>query len=232
VYNVAVRADYRGLGIGRKLTRAAIEKAQVSGAEGVLIQVHEDNQTALELYTSLGFQKAEGETELRLQEISPVPPAEAPGYQFRPWRPADAAAVREMARLAIPAVQQWIRPIRANRYQTSWWTPFVERLVGVLSGRRVYRLTMVKEDRPAAMLAVTASSGQDAHRLELLIHPDHAGQGEKALISRALHLLAAAPPRPAKITVDQSHAAILRALDRFGFEEQRTLLTLRKDFGS
>lgn len=229
VCNVAVRADYRGLGIGRRLTMAAVDEAMALGAEGVLIQVHEDNQPALELYTSLGFQKAEGETELRLKDILYVTPSESPGYQFRPWRPTDGAAVHEIASLATPAVQQWIRPVRAGKYQPGWWAQLTERLSGVLAGRRVYRLTVLKEDRPVAMMALAVSPGRGEYRLELLVHPTHAGQVETALVSRALHMLAAAPPKPVRVTAEQSHAATLQALGEFGFEEGRTLLTLRKD---
>jgi hypothetical protein len=79
-------------------------------------------------------------------------------------------------------------------------------------------------------MAVTAAFRQGEHRLDMLVHPDHIGQVEACLISRALYVLASAPSRPVRITVSKEHTATLRVLRDYGFQEQRTLLTLWKDF--
>jgi hypothetical protein len=45
-----------------------------------------------------------------------------------------------------------------------------------------------------------------------------------------LRLLGGEPSRAARITVFKDHTAALEALRAHGFEERRTLLTLRRDF--
>jgi ribosomal protein S18 acetylase RimI-like enzyme len=230
VCNVVVRADYRRRGIGRQLVDAAIAEARVMRAVGVLLQVYEDNDTALRLYLARGFQEATGETDLRLSRMRPAAIADAPGYEIRAWQPSDAQAAYDVAMLATPPELQWIRPVNAGEYRTDWWGRLGRLLGGLLAGRRTYRLTALKDRRLAATMAVTASFRDGEHQLALLVHPDHAGLVEDALISRALHMLTAIPPRPIRITADKNSAALLEALDRYGFEKQRTLLTLYKNF--
>lgn len=54
--NVAVRADERGRGVGRRLVEAALERARGRGAEECYLEVRESNQTARQLYQKLGFE--------------------------------------------------------------------------------------------------------------------------------------------------------------------------------
>lgn len=230
ICNVVVQDKYRGWGIGRRLTEATIVRARDLGAEGVVLQVHADNRPALQLYTDLGFEEAAGEIDLRLDAVEGTLPADIPGYRFRAWQPADGQLAYEIARSATPLVQQWISPVRAGKYRLDWWARLAQRLRGLLTGRRVYRLVALCAARMVAMLTLTAAFRQGEHHLELLVHPEHAGQIEAALVSRALHMLAAVPSRPVRATVEKAHTATLNALRDYGFEEQRTLLTLRKDF--
>ena len=230
ICNVVVEDEYRGRGIARKLMEAAIAEAQDLRAAGVVLQVYRDNLPALQLYTSMGFQQASGETDLCLEHVTPVELLEAPGYRLRPWNPADGQAVFEVARQTRPVTQQWIRPVRTDEYRPDWLHRLGRWISDLMAGRRVYRLTALEGDSLAAMLAVTAAFRQGDHRLSLLVHPDHVGKIESALTSRGLFMLAAIPPRPVRITVDMDHEAVLKVLQSYGFREQRTLLTLRQDF--
>ncbi len=230
VCNVAVQKAYRGQGLGRRLTEAAVVEAQTSGAEGVVIQVYQDNPRALRLYTDLGFQEVTGETDLQLATIEPVNPVAAPGYRLQAWRPSHGRAVYELARLVTPSPQSWIRPLRASSYQPGWWARLGQQVADLAQGRRVYRLVALKEEHLVAMMTVTASLRGGTHLLELLVHPEHRSQLEYTLVSRALYMLSAVPSRPVRVTVLAEHTDALTALYDSGFEEQRTLLTLRKDF--
>jgi ribosomal protein S18 acetylase RimI-like enzyme len=230
VCNVAVQAGHRGRGIGRRLTEAAIVEAQNLGARGVVIQVYEDNAPALQLYSDLNFHEAAAETGLRLEAVKPVDLVDAAGYRLRAWRPADGQSAYDLARLVTPSAQQWVRPVNSARYRLGWWTRVRQGFGDLLRGRRVYRLIALREDRLVAMMTVTAAVRQGDHRLELLVHPDHAGRVEAALVSRALHMLAAIPSRPVRATVDRAQGAVLEALSDYRFKEGRTLLTLRQDF--
>lgn len=55
IYSVAVAPDARGLGAGRKLTRALL--AELSDVRRVYLEVRPDNHAAIALYESLGFER-------------------------------------------------------------------------------------------------------------------------------------------------------------------------------
>ncbi len=230
ICNVVVLDEYRGKGIGRCMMQAAIDEAEQMGAAGVVLQVHRDNAPAMDLYRSMGFQEVSGETDLWLEAIGSVARLDAPGYEIRGWIPADGLAVYQLARHAIPAVQQWIRPVRIDEYRLDWVLRLGQWISNMITGRRTYRLTALKDDRLVAMMAVTATTRSGAHHLALLVHPGHEGQVEAALVSRALYMLAAAPSGPVRITANTGDEATLKVLRDYGFKEKRTLLTLRKDF--
>jgi ribosomal protein S18 acetylase RimI-like enzyme len=230
ICNIVVQDAYQRRGIGRRLTEAAVAEAKELGAEGVVLQVFQDNLPALRLYTSLGFQEAAGETELRLEAVQSVAVLDAPGYLIRPWRAADGQAACQLARLVTPSAQQWLRPVKSGDYQLSWWTRLGQWLADQTAGREVYRLSVLRDDRLVAMMTVAVALRRRDHQLALLVHPDHAGQVEPALVSRALYMLTTIPPRPVRVTLDKAHTAALKVLRGYGFAEQRTLLTLSKDF--
>jgi ribosomal protein S18 acetylase RimI-like enzyme len=230
ISNVVVQEEWRRRGIGRGLTEAAMAEARELGARGAVLQVYEDNDPALRLYTDLGFQDAAGETEMRLEGTRSVAALDAPIYRFRPWQPVDGEAGYELAKLATPLARQWIRPVNAAAYRWNWWTRLEQRLAYALTGQRVYRIAVLKEKDLVALMTVTTSFRRDSHRLVLLVHPDHAGQVETALISRALYMLGAVPARPVKATVDRDHTAALKVLSDYGFRKRRTLLTMVRSF--
>lgn len=230
ICNVVVLKEYRGRAIGRRMMEAAVKEAQEIGAAGVLLQCHRDNTQALGLYTRMGFYEVSGEVDLRLDAVSSVAFLNAPGYEIRRWRPIDGQAIFELAKQAIPAVLQWIKPVRAQEYRPDWLLRLGLWLSDLVAGRRTYRLVAQKDDRLVAVMTVTAAGHKGEHRMSLLVHPDHKGQVEGALVSRALYMLAATPSRPVQITAHLGDDEILKVLAHCGFKEQRTLLTMRKDF--
>jgi GNAT superfamily N-acetyltransferase len=230
ICNVVVEERYRERGIARRLLEAAIAAAQSLAAQGVVLQVHRDNVAALALYLSLGFREAAGETDLWLDAVRPVALLDAPGYQLRPWSRADGRAAYELARWAMPRELQWLRPLQASDYAVNSWGRLGQWLSATMTGRRVYRLAALQEDRLAAILMVVANFRHGEHRLALLVDPEHAGKVEASLVSRALHMLAAIPSRPVRAVADPAQTALHDTLQQYGFREQRTLLTLHKDF--
>jgi ribosomal protein S18 acetylase RimI-like enzyme len=227
ICNVVVREDYRGQGIARCLTEQAMARAETLGAEGVILQVREDNRPAMHLYADLGFVQSSGEVDLRLQAAPPVAVLSPGSYHIRSWRPSDGEAVHRLARRATPEVQQWLRPLRPETFSPGWGSRLRAWLGDLLAGRHTYRLLALDGDRPAAMLQLNASFRGEDHRLSLLVDPDHAGQVERALASRGLHMLAALPPGPVNTTLFVGEDAAHEVLQGYGFQEKRTLLTLK-----
>ena len=59
VHDIAVKKEYRGNGIGRKLLETLINKAQECGYCKITLEVRDDNYSAKKLYQSLGFKDSE-----------------------------------------------------------------------------------------------------------------------------------------------------------------------------
>ena len=55
VHNLAVRPEYRGGGLGRRLLAIALTIGERRGACVALLEVRESNRPAIELYRSMGF---------------------------------------------------------------------------------------------------------------------------------------------------------------------------------
>lgn len=64
---MGVKRSYRGKGIGRKLTEAAIAKSRILGAETLVLATSTSLEIATALYNSMGFH------EVGLEEIGPLP---------------------------------------------------------------------------------------------------------------------------------------------------------------
>lgn len=58
ITNIAVFNDYRNLGIGRKLLKAAIDNAKSRNCEFITLEVRESNKSAISLYESERFEIA------------------------------------------------------------------------------------------------------------------------------------------------------------------------------
>ena len=57
IQTIAVSSAARGRGIGRALMQELLRKAKAQGSEQVLLEVRIDNQVAISLYASLGFER-------------------------------------------------------------------------------------------------------------------------------------------------------------------------------
>ncbi|MCL7451596.1 MAG: GNAT family N-acetyltransferase [Anaerolineae bacterium] len=230
ICNVVVAQEYRNQGIGRRLTERAIDQARANGAQAAVLQVRHDNPPARHLYTGLGFEKVGGEIDLVADQVRSIVISDAPGYRVRAWRPADGRATYQLAQQVIPEPQQWFRPIQRVQYWPDWGNRLVDWLGNLIGGQQIQRLVILNGQELVGMVKIIIARRQQGHRLAMLVHPEHAGQVEAALISRALHKLAGAPPQPVQVTAYQRETELQRILRTYGFEEMRTLLTLQKRF--
>ena len=57
VLGMGIRKAWRGQGVGRALITATIEAASAAGMSRIELHVHDDNATAIALYTRAGFER-------------------------------------------------------------------------------------------------------------------------------------------------------------------------------
>ncbi len=228
ICNVVTRPEYRRQGIARQLTVAAIGAARERGAEGVLLQVYAANQAACRLYSELGFRDVAGEIDLRLAAPRALPVADSPGYAVRRLRASDGHAALDLALSLTPEPLQWMVPVRPIDYQLDALTAAEQWLSDILAGRRIHHLAAFRGERLAGLLWLQSARRGPAHRLSLMVCPEDRGQVESALLGQAMRLLAGRAPLPVWATVFQDHAEAIELLHDLGFEDQRTLLVMKK----
>lgn len=58
ILNVAVHPDWRRRGVGRALMEEVLAEAREKGVRSVILEVRDGNANAVQLYSSLGFQRS------------------------------------------------------------------------------------------------------------------------------------------------------------------------------
>jgi ribosomal protein S18 acetylase RimI-like enzyme len=227
ISNVAVARAYRGRGIARQLVEEAIKQAQLAGGKEALLRVRVGNDTAWRLYESLGFQQVTAVTEMELPAVGAVTPVPVAGFTLRPRHYSEWRQAMELAREAIPARVQRLRPVRASAYRFDLDQRLGRWLGHLFAGRSEHRLAIVEDDRFLATLDVIIARWRGFHRLTLMIHPDYRGRLDEMLISTGLHICGRHPGRKVRIKLMTDYAEAIAVLRRYGFVEQRTLALMR-----
>jgi len=228
ISNVAVRVSYRGRGIGRALTEAALAWARKQGGETVFLRVRRENAVAWSLYDSLGFQPVYDSVDLWLARVPPLDKVTADEMSLSPYHPRQWRQVRELARAGILARFRWLEPLHVadfrpglDRRLADWWD-------GLTSGRKIQRLVAQHGRRIAAAMAVTIAGRRGNHSLTLHIHPDYREKVEEMLVTEALCRLWPHRGRATLVTLPVSYPDIVAVLKRYGFVTRRTLTLMRR----
>jgi len=234
ISNVAVRPNCQGRGIAHHLVQAAIDLAREHGGEYALLQVHTDNTSACRLYQDLGFEQIAAATEMRLKSIGKLGNWDIgkllPVYQSTNLRRRSYREWRKEYRLALEATSkemQWLNPLRHDQFRVGLDQRVSNWLTNLLRGRDEVRLAVEEGNRFVATLTITASHWRGHHRLELMVHPDHRGQLEDMLVTKALSILGDYPERAVVVTHPAEHREAIEVLKSYGFTEKRTLAQMR-----
>ncbi len=229
ISNVAVHRDFRGRGIGRRLMEAAIALASERGGEWVLLQVRHDNMPALHLYESLGFESLYASVELyRVGPADLLPPASVPAnYTLRRLGAGDWRSRHALQLTAVSAVERWVRNIPQTARPPSWGRRAAEVISAFLLGGGPRTEGLFAGGRLVALVE-TRPQGFDAWRLTMVAAPDVRGQVEETLVARSLEYIR--PGRKTRVESEHpaSHEEGITALKAYGFQERRTLITMRR----
>ena len=227
ISNVAVRSDYQGRGIAHHLVQAAIDLARERGGKWAILQVHTDNVPASRLYQYLGFEQITAVTELRLERVRPAALAPAKDCVLRRRGYGEWRKEYKLASAAASKEAQWLNPVRAHDFMVGLDQRFSKWLSNLFTGRREHRLAVEEGGRFIAALTVQASRWRGEHCLEMIVHPDHRGQLEEMLVTKALSILGGYPARGVAISHPAEHHEAIEVLKQYGFTEKRTPAQMR-----
>ena len=228
VANVAVHPNYRRRGIARAMMHAVTSAVKTRGGRTILLQVVKDNDSAIDLYRSLGYvglghMSTWYSSTSRLRRLDP--PGGQPAVDIRPlparrWRDAYA-----LDTACVPADLNWPEPLRPDAYRQTWW----QRLSDVMNSR-LFETWAVTDSRDR-LVGLTAISGQwgRPHLVTLRVHPDYAGQLERPLLAKAVRRLQNMPRRNVRVDQPDNDTVANALLTEANFAVQRTLTHMRLD---
>ncbi|MDQ3249966.1 MAG: GNAT family N-acetyltransferase [Chloroflexota bacterium] len=227
IANVAVAPAYRGRGISHQLMDQALTHINGNGGQWAVLQVYAKNTVARTLYANLGFEEMGGNIELRLDRLPkmepPTPPANFYTFSSSHWQP-----LYELANHQHNAHAQWWRAIRRSDFQVTMEQQAAEWLWRSLGRNQVYRRCIQISQRFDAALVLTAARWRGIHQVQLWVRPEEYGQHEQSLLQWTMAVLQEYPRWPVQLNLSTAHGAALDVAQRFGFQIQQTLLTLRR----
>lgn len=227
VANVTVHPDYRRRGIARAMMRAILDLARRQRGRWILLQVEADNQGAVGLYDSLGFEHYETLSHWKARRNGTLPPAPPGIWGVRPRKSADGPAEVDLIfNRARTGAMTWTRPLSQGSVQGGW----TGSLDDLLEGSSATRLVMPDPLKPGRLLgsAWVSVSGWQQARVSLFIDPAlDDPNGRLALLYHTLNnpLIAR---RTISVEIVAGDAVIEEALQAAGFEPVRHLIQMRK----
>lgn len=236
ISNLAVSEEYQGRGIGRCLMDAALELVKEQSGISVSLQVRADNVPAKRLYQSLSFKKIAGTTNLRIGRvpgitgISQLPqlPIELI-LRRRQYHILDTSQAYDLACAATPTASQREWPLHRHHFKLGSQQKLNNFFCRLVGGGPSAHWVIEDGQRFVALMDVQPGVIQQPHQLRLIVHPDWRGHLEKLLIGRALDYLY--PWRHRRIVSKHSadHVEAITAYKEFGFQEQQTLLWMKRE---
>jgi len=215
--NIAVHPDYRRQGIARQLTQQAMQHTRQRGAKEIWLQVEEDNQPAIQLYRSLGFE------DQALRSIWNASTGIAP-------RTTKDPRISTKTTRFWPQQQNWLD--RSYPEKLRWYRMPDFQVFGPGLKNWLYRIFvendirqwMVQQDGRVQAILSWIPSHTRRTQLWLATAPNADAQSLAALL---LHVRIQLLPRKAELFLDYPAAQHDEAFIKAGFSLQRTLLWMK-----
>ncbi len=230
ISNVAVATAYRGRGIARRLMEAAVAYIREHRGQVVTLQVRNNNEPALHIYRTMGFEDVFSTAYMRLDPVPEVPAVDVPGGTLRARRydGGEAYKAYRLARAAIPEYVQVEHPIVLAPYRLGLQTQLSDWIRQVFAAGPPLRLVWEKNELFQALITVQLDNARPEGRIQLLVHPLFQGVVEDALISQALSHLNHWHRHSAVVQQPTYHKAAILAFTKAGFATERTLVWMKR----
>jgi GNAT superfamily N-acetyltransferase len=153
IANVGVHPTYQGRGIARKLMIQCLDMLRERGGRAAILQVDQDNDTAIHLYERLGFVRERGFTQWRRSSLSPVPQPVDTGVFITRRRRSEWQAELHLAQQVRPnrlGGMGWLKPTTEGMFQRSMW----RELLDTLSMNSTERLVVRSVDETTIVASV------------------------------------------------------------------------------
>jgi ribosomal protein S18 acetylase RimI-like enzyme len=219
IANVAVHPEYRRRGIARKLTLQAVDHARRRGAPRAWLHVRENNEAAITLYCSLGFQEQARRTTWYTQRE--IPSGTQPnGVRIIPRQGYHWSTQSKWLARNYPSEVTWHLPFSKNTLRPG--------LVGIIyrafSGSYARQWSILSGDRLLGVLA-WQPSGNFADTLWLSTSAEDEEMAAYALLLHARQHLS--PRRPLSLDYPAHHAD--ESMQAAGFYIHQTLIWMSTD---
>jgi ribosomal protein S18 acetylase RimI-like enzyme len=230
IANVAVHPDYRRRGIAYRLTAKALEHARQRGIQTTWLHVREENEPAIKLYRSLGFQERARRTTWvcdgkasPLQETASIPanqPANAPHVIVGERRAQDWNEQQNWLRRLYPAEVTWHLPLKPAGLRPG----LMGFLYRTFNDFYLQQWSARRGDQLLGVLTWNAAHSY-ADSIWLAADAEHEEEAATALLRYARKKLS--PRRPLSLDYPALHAQ--EAIKGAGFHAHQTLIWMSVD---
>jgi ribosomal protein S18 acetylase RimI-like enzyme len=227
IANVAVAPAYRGRGISRQLMARALAHIDENHGEWAVLQVYAQNTIARTLYAHLDFEEVGGSVDLTLKRLPKIAPPQDV-HHFHSFASDQWQALYELVSNQQNGQMLWWRPPRRTDYRITFEQIIAEWFWRSIGRNRIYRRCIQTTQRFDAALVLTAARWRGTHQLQLWVQPALYGHHEESLLQWALATFQEYPRWPVTLNLSVNHTAALQCAQRYGFQEQQTLLTMRR----
>ena len=219
VANVAVHPDYRRRGIASSLTLKAIEHARQRGAQAVWLHVRDENDGAIRLYRSLGFEER-ARRSTWLWEETPASEAmsavEVPaGVNVVARRSGDWRYQAPWLSQLYPAELSWHLSLKLNALRPDLWGLFTR----FLNDFQIRQWSAWQGDRLLGVLAWQTMPAY-ANSLWLAAAPEN----EEFAAAVLLPYIRQHPPSRRPLSLDFPAGRAIQAIQSAGFHFHQTLI--------
>ena len=148
ICNVAVHPDFRRQGIGRLMTLKGLEHIRRQKAQAAWLQVRDDNQPAIHLYETLGFQRRAVRTLWRAYADQPIGGIPS-GLTIRQRKAREWPIQKEWLGRTYPEEVAWNLNFRLQAFRPGFW----HWLYAWIQGSTVENKVAIRDGKPVGAVS-------------------------------------------------------------------------------